>query len=162
MDFEDLTEVFTQAFDRRKFTVKFERIPAKETSDKEGLIDEVFKKIQKGPFAELKDKEILSAFEVCVVATMSAGKSTLINSMLGAKLMPSKQEACTAIITKIKDTKENDTWQAEVYSKDNLLIETHEDLTYSTMTDSTLMREFQLLKPMEIYHLCLRKMYLLY
>ena len=142
LDFEDLTEVFTQAFDRRKFTVKFERIPAKETSDKEGLIDEVFKKIQKGPFAELKDKEILSAFEhakssdfeVCVVATMSAGKSTLINSMLGAKLMPSKQEACTAIITKIKDTKENDTWQAEVYSKDNLLIETHEDLTYSTMT----------------------------
>ena len=64
---------------------------------------------------------------------MSAGKSTLINAMLGTKLMPSKQEACTAIITKIKDNKNNDSWQAEVYNKDNCLIETHENLTYPTM-----------------------------
>ena len=68
-----------------------------------------------------------------MVATMSAGKSTLINSMLGAKLMPSKQEACTAIITRIKDTKGTATWQAEVYGKDGRLIETHKDLTYATM-----------------------------
>ena len=53
--------------------------------------------------------------------------------MLGTKLMPSKQEACTAIITKIKDNKNNDSWQAEVYNKDNCLIETHENLTYPTM-----------------------------
>lgn len=141
LDFEDLTEVFTQAFERGELTAKLDRIPAKETSDKEVLIDEVFKEIQEGPFDELRDVEIISAFqhakssdfEVCVVATMSAGKSTLINSMLGTKLMPSKQEACTAIITRIKDTEGNDTWQAEVYSKDNRLIETHENLTYSTM-----------------------------
>lgn len=141
LDFEDLTEVFTQAFERGELTAKLDRIPAKETSDKEVLIDEVFKEIQEGPFDELRDVEIISAFqhakssdfEVCVVATMSAGKSTLINSMLGTKLMPSKQEACTAIITRIKDTEDNDTWQAEVYSKDNRLIETHENLTYATM-----------------------------
>lgn len=141
LDFEDLTEVFTQAFERGELTAKLDRIPAKETSDKEVLIDEVFKEIQEGPFDELRDVEIISAFqhakssdfEVCVVATMSAGKSTLINSMLGTKLMPSKQEACTAIITRIKDTEGNDTWQAEVYSKDNRLIETHENLTYATM-----------------------------
>lgn len=141
LDFEDLTEVFTQAFERGELTAKLGRIPAKETSDKEVLIDEVFKQIQEGPFDELRDVEIISAFqhakssdfEVCVVATMSAGKSTLINSMLGTKLMPSKQEACTAIITRIKDTEGNDTWQAEVYSKDNRLIETHENLTYATM-----------------------------
>lgn len=141
LDYEDLTEVFTQAFERGELTAKLDRIPAKETSDKEVLIDEVFKEIQEGPFDELRDVEIISAFqhakssdfEVCVVATMSAGKSTLINSMLGTKLMPSKQEACTAIITRIKDTEENDTWQAEVYSKDNQLIETHKNLTYNTM-----------------------------
>ena len=141
LDFEDLTEVFTQAFERGELTAKLDRIPAKETSDKEALIDEVFNEIQEGPFNELKDIEIVSAFqhakssdfEVCVVATMSAGKSTLINSMLGKKLMPSKQEACTAIITRIKDVESNDNWQAEVYSKDNRLLETHENLTYSTM-----------------------------
>ena len=139
LDFEDLKDAFTQAFNRGELTL--DRIPAKETSDKEILIDEVFKEIQEGPFDELRDTEIISAFqhekssdfEVCVVATMSAGKSTLINAMLGTKLMPSKQEACTAIITKIKDNKNNDSWQAEVYNKDNCLIETHENLTYPTM-----------------------------
>lgn len=141
LDFEDLTEVFTQAFERGELTAKLDRIPAKETSDKEVLIDEVFNEIQEGPFDELRDVEITNAFqnakssdfEVCVVATMSAGKSTLINAMLGTKLMPSKQEACTAIITRIKDTKSNGTWQAEVYNQDNRLIETCEDLTYATM-----------------------------
>lgn len=141
LDFEDLTEVFTQAYEQGKLTAKLDRIPAKETSDKEALIDDIFRLIQAGPFDDLRDVEILSAFqhakssdfEVCVVATMSAGKSTLINSMLGAKLMPSKQEACTAIITRIKDTEGTETWQAEVYSKDGRLVETHENLTYATM-----------------------------
>ncbi|WP_300260059.1 dynamin family protein [Clostridium sp.] len=140
LDFEDLTEVFTLAYERGELTAKLDRKPAKETKDKEGLIDEVFKEIQEGPFEELRDKEILSAFnhakssdfEVCVVATMSAGKSTLINSMIGDKLMPSKQEACTAIITRIKDN-DNKSWEAEVYSKDNHLIETHKELNYEAM-----------------------------
>lgn len=141
LDFEDLAEVFTRAFDRGELTAKLDRIPAKETSDKEVLIDDVFKEIQAGPFDELKDAEIISAFqhakssefEVCVVATMSAGKSTLINAMLGTKLMPSKQEACTAIITRIKDTEGNGAWQADVYNKDNSLIETYKNLTYKKM-----------------------------
>ncbi|WP_262174235.1 dynamin family protein [Saccharococcus sp. Marseille-Q5394] len=34
--------------------------------------------------------------EVLVVATMSAGKSTFINSIIGKDLLPSKNEACTA------------------------------------------------------------------
>lgn len=140
LDFEDLTEVFTQAYERGELTAKLDRKPAKETKDKEVLIDQVFQKIQKGPFDELRDVEVISAFEhakssdfeVCVVATMSAGKSTLINSMLRAKLMPSKQEACTAIITRIKDN-DAPVWQAEVYNKDGRLVETHEELTYPTM-----------------------------
>lgn len=140
LDFEDLTEVFTLAYDRRELTAKLDRKPAKETKDKEVLIDQVFQKIKKGPFKELSDVEVISAFkhakssdfEVCVVATMSAGKSTLINSMLRSKLMPSKQEACTAIITRIKD-KDAPIWQAEVYNKDGRLVEKHEKLTYPTM-----------------------------
>lgn len=142
LDFEDLTEVFTLACEKGELTATLDRKPAKETSDKEVLIDDVFKEIQEGPFDELRDIEILSAFqhakssdfEVCVVATMSAGKSTLINSMLETKLMPSKQEACTAIITRIKDTTDSvASWQAEVYNKDNRMIESYEELTYSTM-----------------------------
>lgn len=142
LDFEDLTEIFTLADKKGQLTAKLNRYPAKETSDKEVLIDDVFKEIQEGPFDELRDDEIINAFEhakssdfeVCVVATMSAGKSTLINSMLKTRLMPSKQEACTAIITKIKDTSNNyDSWKAEVYNKENEILESHEKLTYSTM-----------------------------
>lgn len=140
LDYEDLTEVFTRAYEKGELTVKLDRQPAKETSDKEKLIDNLFEKIKKGPFDELRDSEVISAFEhakssdfeVCVVATMSAGKSTLINAMLRTKLMPSKQEACTAIITKIKDN-DAPVWQAEIYNKNNRLIETQKELSYQTM-----------------------------
>ncbi len=143
-DYEDLAEVLTQAYQRKELEASLQRIAAKETTDKEALIDEVFEQIQQGPFDELRDPEIINAFqiakgkdfEVCVVATMSAGKSTLINAMLGAKLMPSKQEACTAIITKIKDTKGTNKWKAQVYGKDGKngsLLDTCDDLTYQDM-----------------------------
>ena len=141
LDFDDLQEVFAEACNSQSMTARLKRIPAKETSDKEVLIDDVFQKIQNGPFDELRSQDIINAFEhakssdfeVCVVATMSAGKSTLINSMLGSQLMPSKQEACTAIITRIKDVEDMATWQAEVYDKDNRLMESHNNLTYQTM-----------------------------
>lgn len=142
LDYEDLAAVFTEAYKKNKLTATLERKAAKETSDKEVLIDDVFKEIQKGPFDELRDIEIVSAFEhakssdfeVCVVATMSAGKSTLINAMLGTKLMPSKMEACTATITRIKDcSMEAVPFKAEVYDKEDKLAETHENLTYPIM-----------------------------
>lgn len=140
-DYDDIAEIFQKAMDSDLLSyVKLDRIPAKETADKEKLIDDVFKEIIKGPFEELRSEDIKNSFshaqsedfEVCVVATMSAGKSTLINSMLGTKLMPSKQEACTAIITRIKDTDSKE-WQAKVYNKDEHLIESHNSLTLETM-----------------------------
>ena len=39
-----------------------------------------------------------------VIATMSSGRSTLINAMLHTKLLPSKNEACTAVVTRIHST----------------------------------------------------------
>lgn len=141
-DYEDMDVVFKEATAQGILTAKLDRIPAKETSDKEVLIDNVFKEILNGPFDELRDEEIRSAFnhakssdfEVCVVATMSAGKSTLINAMLSSKLMPSKQEACTAIITRIKDSSQSKVpFKAEVYDKDGNLLEAYENLTYPIM-----------------------------
>ena len=43
-------------------------------------------------------------FDIYVAATMSSGKSTLINAMLGADLLPAANEATTAPIAKIYDT----------------------------------------------------------
>lgn len=42
-------------------------------------------------------------FDVYVVATMSAGKSTLINAMLGTELLPAGNRATTASIVRITD-----------------------------------------------------------
>lgn len=148
LDYEDLIASFDEAAkqiekkDGNKLNVTFSHVPAKETSDKEKLIDKLFADLQKGPFEELRDKELIAAFEharssdfeVCVVATMSAGKSTLINSMLGTKLMPSKAEACTAIITRIKDSDAEDgRWTASVYDRDNRPIAQSSDLTIKEM-----------------------------
>jgi len=141
LDYEDIISVFTEANNLGEIKAEIkECIRAKETSDKETLIEDVFNEIQKGPFDELRHEEIISAFqhakssdfEVCVVATMSAGKSTLINAMIGSKLMPSKMEACTAIITRIKD---NDSipFQAEVYNKENHLTESYNSLSLPIM-----------------------------
>lgn len=42
-------------------------------------------------------------FDVYVIATMSSGKSTLINAMLGCDLLPAANEATTATIARITD-----------------------------------------------------------
>lgn len=42
-------------------------------------------------------------FDVYVVATMSSGKSTLINAMLGTSLLPAANEATTATLARITD-----------------------------------------------------------
>ena len=42
-------------------------------------------------------------FEVIVVAPMSAGKSTVINALIGKELLHSANEATTATITRIHD-----------------------------------------------------------
>lgn len=138
-DYEDIVAIADEA-KVKNINIKVEHIPAKEVKDKETAIQEIFKMIQEGPFEELKKPDIVRAFELAnssdfevnVVATMSAGKSTLINSLLGQRLMPAKQEACTATITEIKD---NDAghFGAKVYDKDGNLIESHEKLTYSIM-----------------------------
>ena len=110
--------------------------------NKETAIKAIFKDIQNGPFDELRQPDVVNAFEeatgdvfpINVIATMSSGKSTLINALLARKLMPSKQEACTATITEIKDCARDDgVFTAKVFDKEGHLIEEIEDLDYETM-----------------------------
>lgn len=42
-------------------------------------------------------------YSVAVVATTSAGKSTLLNAIIGSKILPSKCEACTSKVYSIED-----------------------------------------------------------
>jgi GTPase SAR1 family protein len=58
-------------------------------------------------------------FETYVIATVSAGKSTLINALLKQKLMPSKNEPCTAVVTRIYDTYGTAGFTAYAYGHDD-------------------------------------------
>ncbi|MDK2829647.1 MAG: hypothetical protein PWP67_2467 [Clostridium butyricum] len=139
LDYEDLLSVAKEA-NEKGIQIDCEHMPAKEVKDKEQAIEQIFNEIQNGPFEELKQPDVKRAFEMAsssdfevnVVATMSAGKSTLINALLRQKLMPAKQEACTATITKIRD-KDLDSFRATVYDKNGQLVETHPELNFNIM-----------------------------
>jgi len=140
LDYEDVVAVAQHAKKYDNINIETTHIPAKEVSDKESLISDIFREIQSGPFEELKKPDIVKAFELAkssdfevnVVATMSAGKSTLINALLQQKLMPSKQEACTATITEIKDN-DSDQFKAKVYNSSGELIQTYYRLSLPVM-----------------------------
>lgn len=81
-------------------------------ADSIGQLKELFEKMQReSPFEDLRGLEIRNnfnrvlnnQFEMAVVATMSSGKSTLINAMLGRALLPARNEATTATLAKIHD-----------------------------------------------------------
>lgn len=142
LDYDDLIEVLTLAHKQGLINATVEHISAKEIKDKEGKIEEIFQKLQGSdcPFPELQTPAIKSAFEkaktdefeISVVATMSSGKSTLINALLGRELMPSKQEACTAIITQIKDD-DNLPFRGEVYDVNGNILYKSNDITLDDM-----------------------------
>ncbi|KYH31390.1 GTPase Era [Clostridium tepidiprofundi DSM 19306] len=108
LDYEDVKEICNSYTD---IEIELEHISAKNSKDKIQELSNLIDYMQEGPFEEFKDKKIKenfnkvinSEFEIGVIATMSSGKSTLINAFLGKELMPSKNEACTAKISRIKN-----------------------------------------------------------
>ena len=59
--------------------------------------------ISKDFFAKGIKIDTKKIFPMLVIATMSSGKSTLINALLGQQILPSKNEACTAKTYSILD-----------------------------------------------------------
>lgn len=63
-----------------------------------------------------------SIFEVVVIATMSAGKSTVINALIGQELLHSANQATTATITRIHDKDGLPDFIGKAYSYQNELL----------------------------------------
>ena len=137
-DFEDLKATFDAH--KEDYSVNYTFNKTKDITDVENSIDSIFKDIQKGQISELKDSQITTAFqkakdalfEVNVIATMSSGKSTLINALLGKQLMPAANEATTEIIVKIIDTKQ-DNFSAIVYDASGNVIKRIDNITLEDM-----------------------------
>ena len=73
--------------------------------------------------------------QIVIAATMSAGKSTLINALIGRNLMPSKNEACTATICKIKDVDGKENFNAQVIYENGSETKEIDDLDANTLSD---------------------------
>lgn len=141
MDFEDVQESVNKS-NELGIHFNLNHLPVKEAENKELAIEEIFDDIINGPIKELKSKDLVNAFkeassdefEITVVATMSAGKSTLINSLLQRKIMPSSQEACTATISRIKDN-DDDEFFAIAYDEEGNKITTATDVQLNDMAN---------------------------
>lgn len=131
IDFQDLKNNMDE-----NQNIKFEFIKILSTEERLKKLESVFRKIQDGPYEELKTPEVLGnfkkvfeqEFEIAVVATMSSGKSTLLNSFLGKNLIPSKNQACTAKIIRIEDDKSINFFSAEIYDQEDKLIKKYEKI----------------------------------
>lgn len=137
IDYNDLVNLY-----KNNSNISLEHTPILESEDRLKKLKKLFDKIQKGPYEELKspkvkeyfEKAFSSEFEIGVVATVSSGKSTLLNSILGKDLIPAKNQACTAKISKIYNENKKDYFSGRGFVGDKLekdfQILTQEDLVY--------------------------------
>ena len=143
LDWDDFKDAFQQA--EKKGSIKIESMdyiaPEKDGDTIQAEVERVFTELQEGPVEAFKDRRLQDAFDavnnstfpVNVIATMSSGKSTLINALLGNKLMPSKNEACTATITEILDSDNAAGFSAAAYDGDGNVVREIPVLTYEEM-----------------------------
>ncbi|MBO6179910.1 MAG: dynamin family protein [Selenomonadaceae bacterium] len=141
MDWNDFEYTFRQAAKNgviENLSLKF--IEGKSTDNIVDKVTKIFNDLREGPIEAFKDESLKKSYDnlkdavfpINVIATMSSGKSTLINALLAKKLMPSKNEACTATITEITDN-DQDIFKAVVYNRDKQVIDKKDNLTYEDM-----------------------------
>lgn len=143
LDWDD----FEDAFNNTKATgqinsLNLKFIEGRSNEDITERIIDIFTDLKEGPIDDFRDPKLLKAFDninnsifpINVIATMSSGKSTLINALLSNRLMPSKNEACTATITEIIDN-DKEEFVAVVYDKDNNELQYVPNLTYDIMNE---------------------------
>ncbi len=127
-DFEDLAyakDKFGNCFDQINLIHK-NKDTAKDADPYQKMVKlrELYQKLQEGPIEEFKtadirknfDTAINSDFRIVIVAPMSSGKSTLINSIIGRDMLPAVNQATTAVITEIKD---NDQFEDFIVNADD-------------------------------------------
>ncbi len=107
-------EAAAQRANTEGMNVSVKRIPVTESTERLSNIQKLMQKAAEHPIfgEQIKNNKKIQDdfaaannrdFDVYVAATMSAGKSTFINAMLGCDLLPAANEATTATIATITD-----------------------------------------------------------
>lgn len=112
-DFDDLAQAARACELGHNLGIRLKHQPVRAAINRLEALQQLFIEAVDGPLSALRsddfkkrfEAETEPNFEVNVIATMSSGKSTLINSLLGQQLLPSKNNACTATIVRIHDRK---------------------------------------------------------
>lgn len=143
LDWDDFKDAFKYACEKGEIgEVNLKFLESKSQDEVEEKIYQIFDDLQNGPVEEFKSEKLVRAFKemgeavfpINVIATMSSGKSTLINALLGKKLMPAKNQACTATVTEIKDN-DKTVYNAVVYNENGDVINQFSDIDYDKMDE---------------------------
>lgn len=109
-DCTDVEEAIQQA-NKSGFKITYQFTQIRDQNERMSELEELVKDIRENPILnQIKPKpewnDIMDKyFDAWVVGTMSSGKSTFINALLGHEALPAFQEDTTASITKIIDDK---------------------------------------------------------
>lgn len=134
VDYVDLglfCEQWNNSKDRKtRFILLEQKVELKEDKNVLQELDKLVATFKESPIEELRSEELLKRyqeerkndFDMAVVATMSSGKSTLINALLGRDLLPAANDATTAKITRIHDCDNAEGFTAECHSREGQLL----------------------------------------
>ena len=109
-DCADVEEAIQQA-NASGFNITYQFTQIRSQNERMAELEELVKDIRENPILnqimpEAQWNEVMDKyFDAWVIATMSSGKSTFINALLGSEVLPAFQEDTTASITKIIDDK---------------------------------------------------------
>ncbi|ERK60427.1 hypothetical protein HMPREF1983_00174 [Gemella bergeri ATCC 700627] len=132
IDFEDLEIAVEEHNEKEKTEITLDYIQSKSDEFIFSNIENLFKELKEEEailssdseknskqqtIFEFYEKQKENIFDINVIATMSSGKSTLINALLGTELLPSKNEACTATVASILDNDNLENYEVEVINK---------------------------------------------
>lgn len=146
LDFEDVylaVQEYLNSADDNKVSIKLvQRTSSRSAEERLDELLDLFNEMQDTcPFSDLKTEELRRQFkhavdskvEISVIANMSSGKSTLINSLLGRELLPSKNKNCTAKVAHIKDVDGLDGFSAICKNEKGEVIEENDNLQLEDM-----------------------------
>lgn len=110
-DYRELELITKIVNSKKNFRVKITDKKLVRELGKRKEIENLLVDIKNSEIKEFKEENLVEKIqhsldkkiEIAVIAPMSSGKSTLINSLIGYKLMPSQTKACTATIVTLSN-----------------------------------------------------------
>jgi len=129
-DFEDVQKAAADFNNSENGRVKVEARPGLESNSPERKLQALKTLMEKAldapipglaetrGLSAIRDDLKLNTFEIYVIATMSSGKSTLINALLGRDILPAANKATTAAVTRIINDASRDGFSGNAYDEE--------------------------------------------